>query len=264
MTIKYKQLKLAFASLLIALPVFFGVPQATHTQTVGATGACSRATPSNCLAAECVKNGGVVSNQGGAHCNPDPTACNGQYLSNCTDTTTCSAAGGAWSYEGTANCRTKADAAAGGGCSLTFPDQCKTVSDCTSIGHGVWDNTNKVCTAAANPCIKNGGKPAVGISDVACTANSDPALNGTQNCTAAGCTTIVTKYINPTINLLAAFVGIAVTLSIIIGGIQYGSSAGDPQKAAQAKNRIRNSLIALISFIFLYSLLNFLIPGGAF
>jgi hypothetical protein len=73
---------------------------------------------------------------------------------------------------------------------------------------------------------------------------------------------IIDDYINPLVNFLAALVGVAVVISIIIGGIQYSSSGGDPSKAAAAKNRIRNAVIALVAFILLWSILNFLIPGG--
>lgn len=98
-------------------------------------------------------------------------------------------------------------------------------------------------------------------------AQPDKAITG-GNCadTATGQVTsncdLVKKFIQPFIDFLSAFVGVAVVISIIIGGIQYGSSAGDPQKVTMAKNRIRNSIIALVTFIFLLSLLNFLIPGG--
>lgn len=75
---------------------------------------------------------------------------------------------------------------------------------------------------------------------------------------------LMSKYAYPFINFLAALVGLVVVISIIIGGIQYGSSAGDPQAAAAARKRIQNAIIALVTFIFLYALLNFLIPGGIF
>ncbi len=86
----------------------------------------------------------------------------------------------------------------------------------------------------------------------------------TGNCSTISKCDLMTKYIYPFINFLAAFVGVAVTISIVIGGIQYGSSGGDPQAVTAAKNRIRNSVIALVTFVFLYALLNFLIPGGLF
>lgn len=73
---------------------------------------------------------------------------------------------------------------------------------------------------------------------------------------------LITKYVDPLVNALTALVGVAVVVSIIIGGIQYSSSEGDPGKASAAKNRIKNAIIALVAFILLYSFLNFLIPGG--
>ncbi|HSX30398.1 MAG TPA: pilin [Candidatus Saccharimonadales bacterium] len=92
---------------------------------------------------------------------------------------------------------------------------------------------------------------------------TDPALTGGSCASVAHCDLII-HYVNPIINLLAALVGIAVVASIIIGGVQYGSSAGDPQKVSAAKARIRNAIIALLTFFFLYGLLNFLLPSGLF
>ncbi|HUB94243.1 MAG TPA: hypothetical protein VMB52_07115 [Verrucomicrobiae bacterium] len=77
----------------------------------------------------------------------------------------------------------------------------------------------------------------------------------------SGCD-LITNYLDPAIAFLAALVGVAVTASIIIGGIQYSSAGGDPSKVTAARTRIRNALLALFVFIFLYALLDFLIPGG--
>ena len=73
---------------------------------------------------------------------------------------------------------------------------------------------------------------------------------------------LIEKYFNPFIKLLSIIVGIVVVISIIVGGIQYAGSAGDPQKAAQAKARIFKTVFALIAFIFLYAFLQFIVPGG--
>ena len=64
------------------------------------------------------------------------------------------------------------------------------------------------------------------------------------------------------INVLSALVGVVVIISIIAGGIQYTSAGSDPQKVAAAKNRIRNAIVALVFFIFMYAFLNWLVPGG--
>jgi hypothetical protein len=77
----------------------------------------------------------------------------------------------------------------------------------------------------------------------------------------AGCD-LTKRYLEPAINILAAMVAVVVTASIIAGGIQYASSADDPSKVSQAKSRITNALIALVSFFFLYMFLQWLIPGG--
>lgn len=98
-------------------------------------------------------------------------------------------------------------------------------------------------------------------------SNTDNCLIENQSgsssptCTQKSCN-FVSNYINPTINLLSSIVGLVIVASIIVGGIQYSSSGGDPQKAAKAKTRITNSLIAFLAFIFLYAFLQFIIPGG--
>jgi hypothetical protein len=83
------------------------------------------------------------------------------------------------------------------------------------------------------------------------------------SCNSSGCD-LITEYLQPAINLLAGVVGIIVVISLIMGGIEYSTSEGDPQKSAKAKRRIANTLFALIAFFFLYAFLQFLVPGGIF
>ena len=96
-----------------------------------------------------------------------------------------------------------------------------------------------------------------------CPDAADSAVSS-GNCkqVAAGKCDLVKNYIQPAIDLLAAGVGVAVVISIVIGGIQYSTSAGDSSKVTAAKNRIRNSIMAFLLFLFLVAFLNFLIPGG--
>lgn len=125
-------------------------------------------------------------------------------------------------------------------CDTVIQSGC-TDTTCASQAHGTWDPNAKVCV--------------VNASDQAATSG---------NCSNLSQCDFIEKYLNPFIQLLAALVGVAVVASIIIGGIQYSGSAGDPQRATAAKNRIRNAIIALVTFLFLYALLNFLVPGGLF
>jgi hypothetical protein len=59
-------------------------------------------------------------------------------------------------------------------------------------------------------------------------------------------------------------VGIVVTLAVIAAGIQYSMAEGNPESSHKAKVRAREALIGLMIYIFAFSLLQFLIPGGMF
>jgi hypothetical protein len=82
--------------------------------------------------------------------------------------------------------------------------------------------------------------------------------NSSNNCD------LVKLYVNPFIRVLGIVVGLVVAASLVLGGIQYSASSGDPQKTSAAKSRITNTLLAFMAFAFLYAFLNFLIPGGIF
>ncbi len=73
---------------------------------------------------------------------------------------------------------------------------------------------------------------------------------------------LIGKYLNPAINLLSAIVGIVVVVAIMVGGIQYSSAGGDPQKVAAGRSRIAKALIGLIAYLLFYAFLQFIIPGG--
>lgn len=70
------------------------------------------------------------------------------------------------------------------------------------------------------------------------------------------------KYINPLINTLSALVGVAVTISIIVAGIRYGTSADNSQKVSEAKQRMVTSILVLVGYFLFYAFLNYIIPGG--
>ena len=66
------------------------------------------------------------------------------------------------------------------------------------------------------------------------------------------------------VNFLTVGVGIVITIVIIIAGIQFSTSQGDPQKAAKARGRAINAVVALFAYLFLSALLQWIIPGGLF
>ena len=73
---------------------------------------------------------------------------------------------------------------------------------------------------------------------------------------------IINKYINPAINLVSGLVGVGVTVSIVYAGIQYASSADNPQKVSAARQRITTSIFVLVGYFVFYAFLNWVIPGG--
>jgi len=79
---------------------------------------------------------------------------------------------------------------------------------------------------------------------------------------ADGTSCLFAKYVNPLIQVLSALVGVAVVISIIYGGIEYVTSAGDPQRAEAGKKRIIESLVGLAAFMLLYAFLQYITPGG--
>jgi hypothetical protein len=124
------------------------------------------------------------------------------------------------------------------------------------------DGSKCTCKVGNEPsCPTN--NPTVSGNNGGRSATTDPAVNTNADCT-SDCNGLITSYIDPTINLLSVMVGVAVVISIVFGGIQYASSAGDSSKVSAAKNRIRNALVALIAFMFLYAGLQFIVPGGVF
>jgi hypothetical protein len=66
------------------------------------------------------------------------------------------------------------------------------------------------------------------------------------------------------VNFLSAIVGIAVIGSIIFAGIQYTAAGDNSSSLSAAKARIRNALIALFAYMFMYAFLQWLVPGGVF
>lgn len=114
--------------------------------------------------------------------------------------------------------------------------------------------------AAGQPC------PALTVDPAACAA--DPELSGCTVNADAICDDnvcdFVKKYVNPAISTVSLIFGLIVAISLIAGGIQYSAAGGDPQKVSSAKQRITNTIVALIAYAFLYGFLQFLVPGGIF
>lgn len=63
------------------------------------------------------------------------------------------------------------------------------------------------------------------------------------------------------LNVMTFGIGVLAVVGIVIAGIQYITSQGDPGKMAKAKNRIIQVVIGLVIYAVLYAALYFLVPG---
>ena len=89
------------------------------------------------------------------------------------------------------------------------------------------------------------------------------ACTSGYDCLSSGKPGEVMNLLNVGLNVLAAFVAAGATIMLIVGGIQYITSNGNPQAVTKAKQRVVDVIIGLFAFIFLYAFLQWLIPGGS-
>lgn len=95
-------------------------------------------------------------------------------------------------------------------------------------------------------------------------AEPDPADNATTMTEEEKDAQKINDYIQTGVNLVTALAGLAITAAFIVGGIQYSTSGGNPTASAAAKKRIGNAVMALLALVFLYTFLQWLVPGGIF
>ena len=86
--------------------------------------------------------------------------------------------------------------------------------------------------------------------------------NGGTKCVDNSGNGIVVNYLKTILQFLSATVGAAVVLMVVISGIQYIISNGDPSAITSAKNRLINAITALVLFVLAFAILSFVVPGG--
>ncbi len=66
------------------------------------------------------------------------------------------------------------------------------------------------------------------------------------------------------VNILTAGVGVLALAGIVYGSILYTSAGGSSEQIKKAKDIFMNVAIGVIAFALMFSVLNFLVPGGIF
>lgn len=111
---------------------------------------------------------------------------------------------------------------------------------------------------AADPC-RNPDATARELRGKKCCDKTSSTSTTLRNCVKEN---PIIKDINMIVNFLSAGAGIVIVGSIIVGGIQYTLAGNNPNNVSAAKKRITDALIALLAFFFIFSFLQWLIPGG--
>ena len=74
----------------------------------------------------------------------------------------------------------------------------------------------------------------------------------------------IQDFVYAIIRFLSIGVGLVLVASIIYAGIMYSSSEGNPEATQAAKKRVQNAVIGLVFYMFIFALVQYLVPGGLF
>lgn len=124
----------------------------------------------------------------------------------------------------------------------------------------------KITLATLNAMLLILLSPALALAADPCDNTAVKGTNKIDQAKLKSCVTQtpIVKDIQNIVNFLSIGVGIIVITMIIIGGIQYSIAGDNPEATGKAKTRITNALIALVAYLFIYTFLQWIIPGGLF
>lgn len=66
------------------------------------------------------------------------------------------------------------------------------------------------------------------------------------------------------INILTVGVGVIAVAAIVFAGFLYATARDDQAQTKKAIEMIRNTMIGIVAYIFMFAILQYLIPGGVF
>jgi len=93
---------------------------------------------------------------------------------------------------------------------------------------------------------------AINVFDDACTVNPNATI-----CQSSGDTT--DTVVSPIVSMLLTVLGAISIIVIIVGGIMYAVSAGDPGKAKKAKDTILYAVVGLVVAMLAYGIVAFVV-----
>jgi hypothetical protein len=70
--------------------------------------------------------------------------------------------------------------------------------------------------------------------------------------------------INFILEMLTYAVGVLAVGAIAVAGVMYATASGNDERVKKAKTMILNTVIGLLAYALLFTITNFLVPGGVF
>jgi len=111
--------------------------------------------------------------------------------------------------------------------------------DCVPTGLPLIPNAPGTCSATDNQ-----GNKYTGVAN-------DPASGGA-----------IINYLRGWLIVLNLAVPGVILVVILVAGVQYVTAGADPGLVKSAKTRLINAIIALVLYLLMFAILQFLVPGG--
>ncbi len=89
--------------------------------------------------------------------------------------------------------------------------------------------------------------------------NASKYTSGDKAGQGAGQSTDLMTILNTIINVALGVIGFVAVVMIIVGGVQYTTSAGDAAKVTKAKNTIMYGVVGLVIALLAFAIVNFIL-----
>ena len=97
--------------------------------------------------------------------------------------------------------------------------------------------------------LRNGDAPTLAQCNVPEDSAKDSPTNGKS----------LMEVVQTVLNVIISVLGIVTVIMIILGGVQYTTSQGDPAKATKARNTILYGVIGLVVALLAFAIVNFVL-----
>ena len=121
---------------------------------------------------------------------------------------------------------------------------------------------NIICLVMATLAIAVTGLAATTMAPAYATTANEQAQNGVNSINPEGTSTkSLTDMIKIILTAVFTVIGMVAVVMIILGGVNYATSQGDPAKATKAKNTIMYAVIGLVITLLAIAIVNFVLSS---